>query len=359
MGNVYAKAVCVHIWLPCDDTWSHLTPTKLQSMLSRYHVQSWEYAQKLRYDADIMREVRHIATSPWFSRVWTLLEFTFAQETLIYCGPSIPLPGIKLMEMSQDLTPSPFHKNLPCHLARRQLLTDFTYINPDLIFAVRKLQATLAVDKVYSLYPILSARLGWEPPRPDYSKAASEVFREMAITLLRSQGPRILLGVPGVHGSRSCRSWVPDLAVPGRRPMDRYIRTRDIKLSDDEQALLLQGTVVDEVFTIAKHYLSSERAFFPPPDQFNLTLQEEENILMILLMWYQTATAIHNPSSHLSAEFFQTASQEYSHRLAKLFLHLVEPKAPDHNSTTSKQSMLGNRFIKQDAHDPGLTALIQ
>lgn len=86
----------------------------------------------------------------------------------------------------------------------------------------RNKQATLAVDKVFSLYPILAHIFhSTFHLDPSYSMSSRQVFVKTTTFAIECFSDlSCLYFVPGLHGSNSdLPSWTPNFALPARRPM--------------------------------------------------------------------------------------------------------------------------------------------
>lgn len=78
------------------------------------------------------------------------------------------------------------------------------------------MKATIAHDKVYSLYSVFQA-MGINLPSPDYGKDAVKVFEEATLAYIRSRQNLNVIAITLPPGpSSGSPSWVPDWLTPGR-----------------------------------------------------------------------------------------------------------------------------------------------
>ncbi|KAI1645922.1 uncharacterized protein F4817DRAFT_317301 [Daldinia loculata] len=86
----------------------------------------------------------------------------------------------------------------------------------ELLSEIRNMKATIAHDKVYSLYSVFQA-MGINLPSPDYGKDAVKVFEEATLAYIRSrQNLNVIAITLPPDPSSGSPSWVPDWLTPGR-----------------------------------------------------------------------------------------------------------------------------------------------
>jgi hypothetical protein len=204
MAKVYSEAKRVHVWLPNDDKekWEDFDPVKLRRalFLRRHGIPTdssfalWPPPWKTRGE-----ELQRIGSSCWFQRVWTVLEFAFAQECLLCFSRLNPVSASKFSGDWNDFFTlsnsincwrgNPFHgmsiRVLTRALAMESQEEKTVKANSEGLLTLRRhmdlcreMEASMPVDRVFALYPIFSSnpRSAKLIEEPDYSKAQGQVL---------------------------------------------------------------------------------------------------------------------------------------------------------------------------------------
>jgi hypothetical protein len=189
--------------------------------------------------SEMMEAYTKILNNPWFLRVWTLQECIVAQKGVMVCGRSTmdwevfaeasTAAGASLI--NQPVFASIFirHKqfqNLKYHHATMEagapapeLLFDFMpplsrSYELELLASICNLQATIAHDRIYSLYSIFHST-GIVMPSPDYQKSIHEVFQEATLAYIQCRKKLAILTITLPSDDASgFPSWVPDWFTP-------------------------------------------------------------------------------------------------------------------------------------------------
>ncbi|KAF2675322.1 hypothetical protein BT63DRAFT_34385 [Microthyrium microscopicum] len=319
MSQVYSVARSVLVWLPSDDEWasdrftSHNVQRLLDDIAKGF---SWETTgSSHRVAAE--QEMAVLSQAPWCSRVWTVPEFAFAQDCLLYSGAAKPLDGLSVYRLSYEWEASPFHyrttrsagRSWVKHgnsLAIKESYSGSRWQNlENMILTSRELEASLPVDKVFAMYSLLKASpsssdTSSDPhiaQAPDYSKSEHEVFRQMTGSFIKTvKNLLILRHVPGIKQSSGGASWAIDFTNPGRRigikiaSKAALLPPSTFDISKDWKFLTIYGQFVDTVRSVAVES-------FRPPSSASYTKEQAKDALKVVLKWFhlamQTDASIH------------------------------------------------------------------
>ncbi|KAK4506663.1 hypothetical protein PRZ48_000395 [Zasmidium cellare] len=169
--------------------------------------------------------IKSVLVRPWFRRVWIIQEVAFPPEIDVQCGEdkisweslahacSLVSRSVMMVDVDAPKDAKHFHPTFyPKVLdATRQKIIKGERFSPlDALRSFRTFQATNGLDKVYGLLGLVD-----DPSfvTVDYSKSVQEIFREVAITSMRSSGRLAVLGecLPQETPSKpGWESWVPD-----------------------------------------------------------------------------------------------------------------------------------------------------
>jgi len=356
MASIYSKAKNVLVWLPDDDKekWKDLNPTILRRYLTWIRFVRWipflidsPLSYFYRDNSDLKWEVDRIASSSWFEQVWTLLEYAFARNCLLYYSDKSPISATYLSGNLRGLrdhklwNTNPFRedrvrgavRSLALEIQGQDIL--FAMTPSSCIANVRSLQATQAVDHVFALYPIFSShpRAGNWIQKPDYSKSKEQVFREVAVKIIQQgDSAHLLSTLPAVEEPNflsSWPSWVPDYAIPGRSVQfflqPHFQRQKEPKfyLSQDLAILKIGGFLVDRVLATLPGHPTIQNT---SPDRFEYPLKNKIEAWLLVLRWYCLALKSSClPAPAIAAHFFHTFSNMDIEDMAPFILYLARP----------------------------------
>lgn len=194
-----------------------------------------------------------------------------------------------------------------------------------LMMGTRNLEATLAVDKLFSIYRILSAEGSPLAQKPDYTKADIDTFREATIALIRYDGSlKYLFEIPGTQEFSTGTSWYINFGTTARRAMENHsygdMPKRSPDISDDERSLFIRGKLADVVIKTARPTSSVET-------DMGVIFAVELELLETLLGWFQIVLSLNESPAPKAFEFFKILSPhrnvKYVCTLAELFLCLT------------------------------------
>ena len=297
ISRIYAGADKVLVWLPSDDAadWANFEPVELRALLSQALLEEYPPSDNnahARYlfarsrSPKVSRELKRIGASAWFTRAWVVQEYAFAVDCLLLWSPAEPITTSHLDGSRRELPArkrwslTPFSEGRIQTDARdivrlamehaegwlgdkesveRTQINYQTSMIRNLMMHSRVLSAALAVDFVYSLYPIIDLyvrRSDWRP-KPDYSKSKERVFHEATAAFVRLDGNiSFLTQLPAVQENTmnsSCPSWVPDYSTRARDaqlvPNFYWLlqNNSNTRVSEDLSVLTIRGLHVDRV----------------------------------------------------------------------------------------------------------------
>jgi Heterokaryon incompatibility protein (HET) len=345
MAKIYAAAQQVLVWLPSGDGWPleiyDYDPEVLRESLDSKPEYLLEYPELVRIDLE------YLNSSRWFSRVWTLLEYAFAKKVLFFLGNTAPLDGEKLSSKYELKRESPLYYESAHSYSRKLVHLSQVSAISVLFQTCRNKKATLGVDKVFSILPMLSLwpELGQYFVPADYSKAEEVVFRETTIALMLStRDLRVLMMVPGVHESQVFQSWVVDFNTPSRRAMawpegnisNSAVVTslKAFPVSRVQHGLCLCGKIVDTVLAVASNKLdkNSPNMGTRLAYSYEFAVPDKERMFEAVLDWLYLAMSIKQSPQQNAFRFFSSCFRGSRLSLwglpivlAELLLCLVQP----------------------------------
>ncbi|CAN9429545.1 unnamed protein product [Alternaria alternata] len=310
MGEVYANAKRVLVWLGCDvnnvaaDTFALICEANAyfggsfaKARNKARRMELFEKPYPISIDQDRWSGVVKLFKFPWFERVWTVQEVAVAAECRMFWG-SANVDVADVLEICvwfwakqdfyvtvRDIVGSIKHRsrksialyfqyNTNRPVSWQQSRAGLTHIATlykeqtlcGILRTSRKLKATDPRDHVYAFLgcPVAKDREGCTLVDADYTSSIHDLDIRLAHALMRcpAEGPFTLSAVH--HESResllnnACPSWVPAWHVPGQyrvRIMDprHWYRASGSKkffatISPDEEGLLtIGGFVFDKV----------------------------------------------------------------------------------------------------------------
>lgn len=213
MRRIYATCSRTIVWLGPGDVSSRKAFRFMQKA-------STQYGNLIK---DVLRR-------PWFRRVWVIQEVAFAPEVEVQCGDD-KVPWDVLARTCSHVSRSAmmvdpnapkdakhFHPTFYPKImdATRQKITKGERFSAlDAFRSFRTFEATNGLDKVYGLLGLVD-----DPGfvTVDYGKSVQEVFREVALTAMRTSNSVNILGdcLPREIPTREWQSWIPDWTDSGQ-----------------------------------------------------------------------------------------------------------------------------------------------
>lgn len=191
------------------------------------------------------------------------------------------------------------------------------------------MEASLPVDKAFSLYPIFASLVPWLLAA-DYSKSEHQVYHETAVALMEAhKSLDLLYFVPGIQeGNLFSPSWVPNLAIPVRKPFREPLKGGNrhprFYFSEDKKVLHIYGVVADVVRAVAREQ-GSTKAMFGQPIKQKWSIEEKERAFRVILTWYKLARSLKSPHADAAFQFFAVVDEGLTIsaiNLAELFMNL-------------------------------------
>ncbi|KAI9166455.1 putative heterokaryon incompatibility protein [Paramyrothecium foliicola] len=181
---------------------------------------------------------------PWFKRVWVLQELQAARTAIVLCGDrQVKWRAFRELKNDIDNGQSPIKTPLPYTL-QSLLFGKPRHHSVELSFAARllrelqrtrRLGASDARDKLYAILPLLhpgsneenhdevpsieshSNVQGFLHSCGGYSQSASDVFTQLAQSLVEALGLEVLRNVATPNSIPDLPSWVPDWSIDSLR----------------------------------------------------------------------------------------------------------------------------------------------
>jgi hypothetical protein len=159
----------------------------------------------------------------WFQRMWTIQEVALASKCTILCG-SKSVSWEKFSTALERLESFPIFQGISLYVASHSIPRKYFQTGrrifkredsqklcvSKILTYTRGKNATDLRDKVYALYGMLE-RLGVNPPEPDYSKPAADIYRDITIAaIVHDSSLEVLKQVEGHKSISDLPSWVPD-----------------------------------------------------------------------------------------------------------------------------------------------------
>ncbi|KAH7060980.1 heterokaryon incompatibility protein-domain-containing protein [Paraphoma chrysanthemicola] len=174
----------------------------------------------------LSRAKAHILDQPYFHRMWTIQEAALSQSPEIVVGDRM-LSWSSFMGVVDGNTFMDHLSGTPagCHIHAQRIIEATQHVEAQwlttskatiyvsiLLQAARSHGCRDKRDKVYALYSILNACLPGALPKPDYARPWTEVFTNIAVTIidLEHGSLEFLKGAPSPHHALELPSWVPD-----------------------------------------------------------------------------------------------------------------------------------------------------
>ncbi|KAI1660710.1 heterokaryon incompatibility protein-domain-containing protein [Daldinia decipiens] len=196
--------------------------------------------------SQLLESMTAILENPWFERVWTIQEVAFGRKCVIICGKSsinwesfcgayLAKPKLRgASRPSRDLILPRWRLYLSLRGSSLKAIPQTRFegdgqvrFELELLSEIRNMKATIAHDKVYSLYSVLQA-MGIDLPSPDYGKDVVKVFEEATLAYIRSrQNLNVIAITLPPDPSSGSPSWVPDWLTPGRNGSALIWKIRD------------------------------------------------------------------------------------------------------------------------------------
>ncbi|KUJ13797.1 uncharacterized protein LY89DRAFT_147358 [Mollisia scopiformis] len=284
MGDVYAKAAQVWVWLGSDRMKSLPVSTIrilnwLRDLSVAASIKSFQ-----RRDDEVLRvalEMNHQDLHdleydmPWFTRIWVLQEVLLSRSAILY-RDTIPINYRGLINAT-NLIASLASSNPALLLHDTYLRTNFRMFRRlEAIKAkpgsssglrqiwnnARRFYSSDPRDKVFALHSLLTS-IGLPLPPPDYTKDVGTVYRETTKAILvydRSLG--ILKQITGLGVRTDLSSWSPDwnqrvypkrpFARPGMRFQASGRSRPAFKFSADGKLAICQGKIIESISMVAK-----------------------------------------------------------------------------------------------------------
>ncbi|KAI5855095.1 heterokaryon incompatibility protein-domain-containing protein [Durotheca rogersii] len=252
IGEVYLRARRVLIWLgPGDaatsDLFRYLPIVKLMDRIQEdyprldkilHHTISQHFdmngALVRRKQAQLRASMVAILENPWFERVWTIQEVAFVRKCVIihgrssvdwesFCLAYMAEPRLrKSARPAKDLIIPRWRLYLSLRGSSLQAIPTARFEGNEqaefelgLLSDLRNMKATVAHDRIYSLYAVFQA-MGLDLPAPDYRKDIAKVFEEVTLAYIRlRQNLNIIAITPPPDEGSGFPSWVPDWLTPG------------------------------------------------------------------------------------------------------------------------------------------------
>ena len=297
MRDIYRSAQIVYVWLGDEADDSDLAMKFVPRLLQTTQTSGQyscpctiEKAGLPQWNAKEWKAVVALLCRPWFGRAWVLQEVATASSTSIVCGREVIswedyeafIHRVTETEIWRTLldgfleeSSSILHRRLVGLLEIKQIYgKDGNLTSGDVLWRSRFFEATDPRDRIYALLGLCNDPL-WAPV--DYSKNVSDVYRDVAISLikpLRLGSQNETMPVPNTYPAMSffseaertenrlaLPSWVPDWTA---KPYKSFWLQIDylgykaagrskVKISqtEDKNTIAVSGKICDAVHLVS------------------------------------------------------------------------------------------------------------
>ncbi|KAK1848432.1 heterokaryon incompatibility protein [Colletotrichum chrysophilum] len=290
IGQIYAAAERVIIWLSSCDMWWSVDATDLGTDLHTgfFHHQantrpSWPDLGKseVTTDEDARAEFDYLFAvfqrHPWFYRIWTVQEAVLTKRSPIFaydfdgfvCTATLDwIDGIA-REMKHNYQGFPWGNLVKMrswaqksHLSRDLKDENAGSMLMMLLDLTRMKTSSILQDRIYWLYGLLQVLTTRFPelrlPLVDYSRPPGQVFTDITKLIIQHTGDSMFIKC----ACCACRlpeapTWVSDLYFFSSRTRTRPFSDQPPELSDDGQVLIVTANIIDscEIVSPANAYL--------------------------------------------------------------------------------------------------------
>ncbi|KAL8788724.1 MAG: hypothetical protein Q9213_001538 [Squamulea squamosa] len=236
MADIYRLAAKVIIWLGPEADNSTTAFKALRTLASKINV-DWDRYTVTPVKAEDMDSdwldltktaplsvttwfsIARLLARPWFSRLWIWQEVFFAHNgAIIVCGDNIMswaefCKAILYLYLRRLPGQIPGFVKTISQALQISILEDQSSLT-DILRRTKDAQCSDPRDKIYGVLNLVkeSKRLGI---RPDYTKTIVEVFRDVMIKSIFTNGDLTLLTCYELQDERgNISSWIPDWSVP-------------------------------------------------------------------------------------------------------------------------------------------------
>lgn len=211
MGDIYAKASGVVVWLGVKDSRSQAAFVGIKTTV-RMMVENLQFAENYggysSSDLDAFDELKpgersmtleilRFFENPWFSRVWVLQEVGLASKVIVMCGSElIDWNNIGSMAMFLRKKEKLLLEHLNCSAVVNKVFhlyltfqKSFEDIRNKFLYVLDNTRPYLAEDPRDKVYALLAHRTaqtkhGKSFIEPDYSKSLLEVYRDLTLRMI-------------------------------------------------------------------------------------------------------------------------------------------------------------------------------
>ncbi|KAI0128832.1 heterokaryon incompatibility protein-domain-containing protein [Xylariales sp. AK1849] len=270
MGDIYRNAEKVFIWLGEEDNDSNLA-MELLSSVSQNKLQ--ELFDDTQTKSQAWEAVRKLFERLYWRRVWVLQEVLLSRSAYVLCGDAICSWESVMMLLRRSnfvqevvVRSSPQRravldsKLLPVLLVdtierRRRGKTGLL----DYLVLSRQRRATVAHDHIYGIMGLVNERI----LKADYTKPVREVYREVAVHILKSERSLGILSIccETQSNQHELPSWVPDWRLQFKEDYQSFLLSQlnysagmvtpetkpEIDLDHDDWILKVSGIFIDTV----------------------------------------------------------------------------------------------------------------
>lgn len=282
MGEIYNRASQVYVWLGVEADKSACGMNMLENICSvskSFKGDRLSYSELIEAgvppaDDEDWKALESIFSRAWWTRMWIVQEICVSQHALFICG-SATIDSRDLFQACAFINDSAISVTTGISSGSSAYLSALherraSGIHSDLLrllIDTRSFAVSDKRDKIYALLGLCSAREALSISI-DYEKPKEEIYRSLAMSLMRGGSLDILTAVsdPFWRDISFTTSWVPDWSLVPQviellRPSNSISAyascgsSANVRVASDGTTLFAEGTLADIVAETHKPYL--------------------------------------------------------------------------------------------------------
>jgi hypothetical protein len=225
-----------------------------------------EFLDLVSPDAVPKKALANFLQRPWFSRIWVVQEVAMAFKATMFCGENTTTWNtmLKMVQLLRDrgiysyLGPSAISvaRISTMALMKEEFKSQGTVemYMPGVLGATSNFSSTDPRDRIFAMLGLISGPDS-DGLRPDYTLSKEEIYTDIAIRSIRTDGAFSILSFGGglANASLNIPSWVPSwIPDPEVKLIPSYYNTAadtqpETSVSNDLKVLTLSGFEIDTI----------------------------------------------------------------------------------------------------------------
>ncbi|KAH8202243.1 hypothetical protein TruAng_003620 [Truncatella angustata] len=277
MGEIFRRADKVFIWLGREGEGSNLAMDLLNSVPTPGDTTALKHFVDTRANHDeAWIAVKCLFERDYWRRLWVLQEILLSKQAYVLCGDRVcAWESIMTLLKRSNYSNNIEIRSTPARNAllgwKMVLLVDIIRSRRegrtgllDYLVLSRQRQASVAHDYIYGVLGLVEERILYA----DYKKCVEDVYRDIALYMLRSKGDLRILSMCCETASQGINpTWVPDWRNQYKEPYQAFllclqdydaglasINEPDMDFLQNSQVLQIKGKLIDIIsFTSPTH----------------------------------------------------------------------------------------------------------